>query len=559
MNFIKFHIKKLILIILVCVLIFGGATTFSKNNQSLEEIESFFVTITINKEGSFLVKEEIVYDFGENYRHGIYRDIPLKDTLIDVKDVTDNLGNSYKYETHIEDNILRIKIGDPKKKIKGEHTYNIYYEVWNGINFFSDRDELSWNAIGTEWNVPIKKSGVIVRLPEKLPKEDLRLSCFTGVKGSMESNCVIKVKENGEIVFESQKSFMPKEGLTIVVAWPKGIIKDMPNSIKIRLLLRKIWPVIIPFFVFIYLFIKWLRKGKDFKIKKPIVVQYEPPDNLRPAEVGLILNQRITGKEITATLIDLAVRGYIKIQEVFDNNSKDKDFELIKLKDFENKQEDLREYEREILRKIFGSKNKILVSELENIKNNLKLQTIAKKLFSETGKKYFVSNPQKIQDRLIANGISIIIISILLALLVNNEVLFLAGLLSGFLLILFSKFMPKKTKKGIEAYWHILGFRNYINTAEKHRIKFQEKENIFERFLPYAIVFGLTEKWLKVFEELEDERFKDFSYKNFHNVVVSIDNHFSSLNFEINSLRGSGFGGGGGVGSGGGGGGGGSW
>ncbi|MEM0476539.1 MAG: DUF2207 domain-containing protein [Candidatus Aenigmatarchaeota archaeon] len=559
MNFIKFHIKKLILIILVCVLIFVGATTFSKNNQFPEEIKSFFVTITINKEGSFLVKEEIVYDFGENYRHGIYRDIPLGDTLIDVKDVTDNLGNSYKYETHIEGNILRIKIGDPKKKIKGEHTYNIYYEVWNGINFFSNRDELSWNAIGTEWNVPIKKSGVIVRLPEKLPKENLRLSCFTGVKGSMESNCVIHVKENGEIVFESQKIFMPKEGLTIVVAWPKGIIKDIPNSIKIHLLLRKIWPVIIPFFVFVYLFIKWLRKGKDFKIKKPIVVQYEPPDNLRPAEVGLILNQRITGKEITATLIDLAVRGYIKIQEVFDNNSKDKDFELIKLKDFENKQDDLREYEREILRKIFGSKNKILVSELENIKNNLKLSTIAKKLFSETGKKYFVSNPQKIQDRLIVNGISIIIISILLALLVNNEVLFLAGLLSGFLLILFSKFMPKKTKKGIEAYWHILGFRNYINTAEKHRIKFQEKENIFERFLPYAIVFGLTEKWLKVFEELEDERFGDFSYKNFNNVVVSIDNHFSSLNFEISSLRGSGFGGGGGVGSGGGGGGGGSW
>lgn len=559
MNFIKFHSKKLILIILVCVLIFVGATTFSKNNQFPEEIKSFFVTITINKEGSFLVKEEIVYDFGENYRHGIYRDIPLGDTLIDVKDVTDNLGNSYKYETHIESNILRIKIGDPKKKIKGEHTYNIYYEVWNGINFFSDRDELSWNAIGTEWNVPIKKSGVIVRLPEKLPKENLRLSCFTGVKGSMESNCVINVKENGEIVFESQKIFMPKEGLTIVVAWPKGIIKDIPNSIKIHILLREIWPVIIPFFVFVYLFIKWLRKGKDFKIKKPIVAQYEPPDNLRPAEVGLILNQRITGKEITATLIDLAVRGYIKIQEVFVNNSEDKDFELIKLKDFENKQEDLREYEREILRKIFGSKNKILVSELENIKDNLKLSTIAKKLFSETGKKYFVSNPQKIQDRLIGNGISIIIISIFLAPLFNNGVLFLAGLLSGFLLILFSKFMPKKTKKGIEAYWHILGFRNYINTAEKHRIKFQEKENIFERFLPYAIVFGLTEKWLKVFEELENERFGDFSYKNFHNVVVSIDNHFSSLNFEISSLGGSGFGGGGGVGSGGGGGGGGSW
>jgi uncharacterized membrane protein len=80
--------------------------------------------------------------------------------------------------------------------------------------------------------------------------------------------------------------------------------------------------------------------------------------------------------------------------------------------------------------------------------------------------------------------------------------LFICILISGILFLIFSPFMPKRNKKGAETYWQILGFKEYINKAEKHRAQFYEKENIFEKYLPYAIIFGSTKKWAKAFERI---------------------------------------------------------
>lgn len=126
--------------------------------------------------------------------------------------------------------------------------------------------------------------------------------------------------------------------------------------------------------------------------------------------------------------------------------------------------------------------------------------------------------------------------------------------------------MPKRTEKGAETYWHALGFKEYMRTAEKYRMEFQEKENIFERYLPYAIAFGLTHKWAKAFEGIYtappnwyEGNFTAFSTINF---VSSLDRSFSNIGGVLSSRpggNGSSFSGGGFSGGGGGGGGGGSW
>jgi uncharacterized membrane protein len=545
-----------------------------------EKIKNFSIEIKINKDSSFLIKESIVYDFGGNLKHGIYRDIPLKNIKIKVLKVVDEFDNPYPFEVSKERGYLKIKIGDPKKLITGQHTYNIFYQVFNGLGFFADHDELYWNVTGNEWNVPIEKSQALILLPEKISIENLKFDCFTGPFGSKEKDCSFRINEDGNAIFESKKKLYQKEGLTIVLGWPKGVIKE-PSIFQ-----KLLWKIeayfhlsfLIPIFVFIYLFEEWLRKGKDPKIKRPIVVEYEPPDNLRAAEVSLIMNQKIQPKDIAATLIDLAIRGFIKIREVKTGNIfKSTDYELIKLKDFDNPEEDLRDYERELLRIIFIPRTeKELLSSvssyptvcLSSLKKSYLSSEIIEKIYSKLPYlEYFVIDPQKVTKKWLSIGVTIIAISYVLfefnIFHLSGFSPFLSLLISGVLFLIFSPFMPKRNKKGTETYWKILGFKEYINTAEKYRAQFYEKEKIFEKYLPYAIVFGLTKEWARAFEGIyttspswyEGDFGPAFSTSSF---ADSIGRYFSAFAVTFGKGRGSGFGGGF-SGGGGGGGGGGSW
>lgn len=546
--------------------------------QSVEKIKEFSVDININEDGSFLVKEKIIYDFGQNLWHGIYRDIPLKGITIKVLKVVDELGHPYLFKTSKQNSYLRIKIGDPQKYVSGEKTYLILYQVKNGLGFFKDHDELYWNVTGNEWMVPIEKANITIHLPEKISESNLNFDCFTGFFGSKERSCTFKVKEDGSIYFESERELFPKEGLTVVLGFPKQLVKEPGFIEKFFWKLKIFWPFLLPLFLFFYLFREWWRKGKDPKIEKSIIPQYEPPDNLRPAQVSLIIKQKVEPIDISATLVDLAVRGFLKIREIkrhgiFEKN----DYELIKLKDFNDPKEGLYQYEKELLNKIFSSANKeepsiVYLSSLKN-----KFYPEIKKLINEINKEtfslgYFVSIPKKAKEKWLLFGAIILWFS---CFLIKSPITKLdefqhlgnAGIISAILFFIFSLLMPKRTKKGTEAYWHALGFKEYINTAEKYRAQFYEKENIFEKYLPYAIVFGLINKWAKAFEGIYNKppswyegdfgsRFTTYSFlttfnrsfSNFNNVFLSRPGG------KLSGLRGAGFSGGGG-----GGGGGGSW
>jgi len=526
---------------------------------SQEKIEDFSVEIWINKDSSFLVKESITYDFGSNLKHGIYRKIPSDNLKIEVKKVTNEFGANYPIKVKKEKNYLKIRIGDPKKFVSGEKTYNIFYLVQNGLGFFKDHDEIYWNVTGNEWQMPIEKTKAILHLPEKVSKENLKFACYTGHFGSKEKDCSFEVKENGEIVFLAKKSFSPGEGLTIALGWPKGVVKEPSFLSKILWRLECFWPLFIPFFVFVYLFRKWFKEGRDSKIKKPIVVQYEPPDNLKPAKMSLILKQKVEARDISATLVDLAVRGFIKIREIKKRGIfGGKDFGLEKLKDFNT----LSGYERTLLERIFEEKNKIKISSLQNSFYE-DFKKITKEICQEaTQEKYFIKNPQKIKKEWVIKGGLLMGLGIILG-TIGNLLLFFSLFFSGILFFIFSPFMPKRTKKGTEILWYILGFKRYIETAERYRAQFYEKANIFEEYLPYAISFDLVDKWAKAFEGIyktppqwyETSYVGSFSPKAFSR---SLSSAVSSMGGMFTFRGGSGLGGGS-AGGGGGGGGGGSW
>lgn len=395
---------SVVLLFLLCNVFL--ALGVSSQNIS-EKITDFNVDIVVKENSALLIRETIVYDFGAQNKHGIYRDIPLENSLeIKVKEVSDEFGSSYPFKVSKAGGYFKIKIGDPNLLISGKHTYNISYEVKNGLRFFKDHDELYWNVTGNEWAVTIQKSSVQISLPKKISKDELETKCFTGHLGSTSNKCQYQINEDGKIIFESLHSLNPLEGLTIVLGWSKGIVKEPIIPISLIVLIKQFWPVLIPLVTFIFLFKEWWQKGKDPKITKTIIAQYEPPDNLTPVQVNFLWKQRAMGKDISATLIALATKGYLKIREIKKSGIfKSTDYELIKLKDFFSPKENLWEHEKSLLKNIFESKDKVLISDLKN-KFYKHLKTIINKVSSElTLNKYFVSDPKKIVSKWVVIGI----------------------------------------------------------------------------------------------------------------------------------------------------------
>ena len=311
--------------------------------QYSEVIKDYKVQIIIEKQGTINVSETIIYDFGNLFKHGIYRDIPFIKTNQSGKkyqldfskiSVQDEFKNNYKFIKYQQNNDLIFKIGDPNSTITGVHTYIINYTVAGALTYFSDHDELYWNAIGDEWTVPIEKMTVNILFGNqiKIDPNDTKLECFG-------ENCTFNIDENNNIIFTDQKANYFK-GLTIVVGWPKNIVSVLEPKpyvtfwetalgklvILIGILTIIFWYLIYPF----WLVIKWYLYGRDPYVGIPVTALFDIPKNknnieMRPAELGFIINEKLDQSDITATFVDLARRGYFRIKE-----NKKNDYSLIK-------------------------------------------------------------------------------------------------------------------------------------------------------------------------------------------------------------------------------------
>ena len=540
-----------------------------------EEIKNFQSEIYIQKDGTILVEENIEYDFGSALRHGIYRDIPYRyssglskySVRLDVEDVTNSSGEPYIYQVSKSGGWANIRIGDPDRKITGTHNYRIRYTVSGAIGFFEDHDELYWNITGDEWRVPILSSGANIYFYEEIA-EGVKAACYTGAYGSTEQNCSFDITDKG-VSFKSTTPLNGGEGLTVVVGMPKGIIEEPSSATKALWFLYDNWAFSLPFIVLIAMFNFWRTKGKDPDTGGVIAVKYEPPENLSPAEAGTLIDEQANMLDITSTVIDLAVRGYLKIEEeksttfYFFTNT---DYNLIRT---EKSAEDLKSYEEQVLSGIFSGKQSKKLSELRN-KFYTRLPGIKKALYKElVNKRYFPTNPENVRNVYKWIGIGAIILGFFLMAIFPVG---LCILLSGVIILIFSRYMPRKTKKGSMKNEELLGFREFIDRAEKDRIErlAQDDPTLFDRVLPYALVFGLEDKWAGAFKDMYREPpnwYHSSSYGNSFSPNIFVNDIGRSLGVMNRSLSstprrsgGSGFSSGGGFsGGGGGGGGGGSW
>jgi uncharacterized membrane protein len=512
------------------------------NLAKAEKIDNFDVTIRINSDASINVTEKINYNFENLQRHGIFRTIPIKykarggnyNLRISDISVIDEQGYPYNYVISYPGKNIEIKIGDPDVLITGQKVYIINYTINRAINYFSDHDELYWNITGNEWPVAILNSSAQIILPGNFSADKLQKTCYSGPYGSQtlctDSKYILEADKFVSNVYFKQAQLNPEEGLTIVLGWPKGIVYQPTFWQVIWETIKDNWVLFLPIIIFVFLLTHWYTHGRDAQGRQVIIPQFDVPDNLIPAEVGTLIDEKAENKDISAELIYLATQGFLKITK----ENGDYTLDLLKPEtDLAN------EFDKQLITAIFSAKTQIKLSDLED-KFYKDLAKLKSKLYNNlTTEGYFKNNPNAVRGAYLGIGIVIIFVSFIMVDLWGGLAT-LSFILCGILMAIFSFYMPAKTVKGVLAKEHILGLKLYLTVAEKERIKFHnapaKNPKTFETYLPYAMVLGVENEWAKQFANIYNKKpdwYNDPSSSNF--TALMLVNNLNSFQSEARS------------------------
>ena len=593
---------RLVLALLAAVASTSGAAP-ARAQAGAERIASYDVDIRVEANGSMLVTEVIDYDFGASQRHGILRDVPVRlrhdgryDRVypLDVLSVEASQGTPDEFEEETVGRYRRIKIGDPDETITGAHRYTIRYRVEGPLNGFEDHDELYWNAVGGEWDVGIERATARVSVPGAITG----VACFSGPVGS--SLACSESGQDGGLARFSQSQLTPHSALTVVVGFRKGAVPTPVPVLEERWTFARafeVTPVMAGASLAMLsavlggLAVLLWRSGRDARFsgspvdvafgsdtaqeqrvglleRTPTPVEFVPPDGLRPGQVGTLVDERANPLDVTATIVDLAVRGHLRIEEIPKQGWFGKpDWKMTKLE----KAEELRRYERSLLDGLFEGGDEVKLSDLRNT-FAARLETVQDHLYDDAVEQgWFRTRPDKIRARWIGLGIVALVLSaavVALTAAFTHLGLLPVPLLVGAVVVLAAASrMPRRTAKGTGTLRRVQGFRRFIEESEAERARFAEHQGLFSEYLPYAIVFGATERWAKAFAGLDGQLPEQSWYVGSHAFTASgfshsIDGFAVTTSGTITSTpSGSGSSGfsGGFSGGGGGGGGGGSW
>ncbi len=552
-------------------------------------IESFDVTVEVAENGRIDVFESIRFRFSGSW-NGVYRLIPVNygtpqgfnyKLFLDVESITDESGRALEYKDTRERHYRKLKVWVPDAQ-NTTRTIHFRYSVPNALRFFDSadddftegRDELYWNVTGDEWDLPIESASARVELPPAVT--GLQARAFTGAFRSTTQDATIEELESG-FYFETSRPLGPREGLTIAVAWSPGVVRRPSAIAKAYFFLRSNLIFLLPIISLTVMWRLWLDKGRD-PARLSIAPQYEPPLGMTPAEIGTLIDNRPDMRDITSSMVDLAVRGFMRIEErektgfagIFGGN----EYAFVMLKGPDEWNE-LQGHERTLLSGFFdhGQRPEVELGDLENefykdvsrIKDGLYDRLVDLGLYAR--------RPDKVMGIYAAAGVVVLVLSLAGARLLAEHIavpvlsMTIAGVLTALPVFAFGIVMPARTVKGARELEHVLGFQEFLDRVESDHFKrMVDSPKMFERYLPHAMALGVEKRWAKAFDDIYREPpdwYRGSSGMHFRptlfvaNLGTMSSRVGSTMASQPRSSGGSGFSGGGGGGGFGGGGGGG--
>lgn len=470
-------------------------------NVLAEKINSFDVKIVAHKDGLMDVTETINYDFENLSRHGIYRYIPLYSKvgdlyrIIKIRNVDVRRDDqSEEFKKTQDSQKVNIKIGNANRTITGSHIYKISYTVENGIGSnFPDHDEIYWNATGNEWTVPIEKASIDISTDFGV--NTTKFICYTGATGSKASNCTVSnLSTSTGLLSEG-------EGLTAVAVFPSGtfpksiLSKSAPSTFAEKIL-GFIWQNILAIYFLLNIILPavlifWYQKKKNKKRFGPPAVNFDTPmdeggQRIPPALAGTIDTAKLDRNDVTATIFDLAIRKYIKLEE---RNTEGKALGIIKTTDkkqtitkLKEDDEKLTPFEKKLYDRLFESGDS---TDVEDLKTDFykTFQDMETEIFKQlVEKKYYTRNP-KIQRGLLGFfGIASIFTSNII--------------LAGVLFLLVNK-LNGRTPLGDEIDYKIDGLKLFLKSMDRNYNWQALKFYTVEQMIPYAMALGYIDKFME--------------------------------------------------------------
>lgn len=554
-------------------------------------ITSFDVALEVALDGSLDVVESIRFRFDGSW-NGVYRLVPVQYRTptgfghrleMTVGRITDEDGAELRTEISRQGVYRKLKVWVPGAR-DTERTVQFRYHIANALRFFDEDsegfptgyDELYWNVTGDEWEFPIGHATALVELPEGVA--GVRGQAYTGPMGSTRSDATVTELEDG-FYFETTQTLPYRNGLTISVAWNPGVVQRPSAAERGLWFLRANWLFALPILSFLLMYHLWNTRGRDPE-RRVVRPEYKPPEGFTPAELGTLVDNRVNIHDITSSLVDLAIRGHIRIEEIDRTGILGwlaGDEYAFHAKTEPSAWTALAEHEQIILNGVFsdGEDKRVTLSDLQN-EFYTHIPDIQSAIYrSLSGRGCYGKRPDSVLTTYVVAGVIVMGAGVFLGgFLAARWILppvtsILAGILTGAPILGFGLFMPARTTAGTRKLEHILGFREFLNRVEADHFKRMiDSPEMFERYLPHAMALQVDKKWARAFDDLYTEPpdwYTNHSGQPFRpsllsqNLSTMTASAGSAMASQPRSSGGSGAGGGGFSGGGGGGGGGGGF
>jgi uncharacterized membrane protein YgcG len=478
---------------LACALLLGAAAA-----HAVERVLDFAADIRIEADGTLLVTERIAVQVeGREIRRGILRDFPT--------DYRDRAGSHVRvpfevlrvmrddvpepYTTTRVANGVQIRIGNPDVMLShGKHEYVIAYRTGRQLGFFTRHDELYWNVNGNGWTFAMDRVAADVKLPVAIKPEQLRVEAYTGFQGARGRSYETETREGGA-TFRTTRALAPHEGLTIVFAFPKGIVTP-PGVMR-----RAQWwlgdnrgalvgvGAIVALVAFLWW--RWSRVGRDPRAG-PRFPRYEAPPGLGPAGVRFVNRMGYDDHCFAVALLGLGARGHLKIKQQGDRYAIEPTGGAVEWLPGEQSLSDNLLKKREAF--TFGREHDPEVTKVRD-----RFRAALERHF---GTRLFSRNRGSV-----AVGFLIAAFSLPYMVLLETPVLFVIGTVVTMILVLvaFARWLPAYSIEGRKLQDAIEGLRQYLGVAEANdlaRMKAPpQTPQEFAKFLPYAVALDVEKTW----------------------------------------------------------------
>jgi len=542
---------------------------------SFDRMSSFTADYVLDAEGGATVTETIDYVFGTSggVKHGIYRNIVTRQAVtdengrpseenfryyaLDLESVTSPTGAPT--ETKLTDQSggeTQIRIGDPNVTVSGTQSYVVKYHLANVMNPFPDHAEFFYNVF----------------VGDTVPKDRVKVT-VTGPGGVTSVRCVrgsdpgrdCDSAQAGQTAVFTVDNLLGNEDLTIATSLPRAGFGELKPDIraagssydegqaKVLTSLALAGGIGAPLVAAGVMGVLVATRGRDewyagvtpglapgsadavapgtapppppaptLRGRRPeIAVQFNPPPGVQPGMVGTIIDESADTIDVSATVMDLAVRGFLRIEEIQSGTMFSRtDWRLVQLPPPPG--QTLRPYEATVLEGLFAEGSDVKLADLK-YKFNTTLNLAIRQMYTEVVERgWFRRSPlrqragwQALGFLLIGAGaVSCFYLGVVTRAIdrtggfgvgiPSGIVLGLGLIVAGLIFRILGKRMAAKTAAGSAVYAQSLGFRKYLETAEADQIRFEEASAIFSRYLPYAIVFGVADRWAGTFQKVAE-------------------------------------------------------